>query len=65
MANHILGYEDWNKLPAVVNAEGEPNKLRQDRGPTGPNLDDIFPTRCPRMLRLFQQIAVNKRAFPN
>src|SRR5919199_1776623 len=39
VADHLLGHVDRDVLLAVVDAEGQPNELRQDRRATAPDLD--------------------------
>jgi hypothetical protein len=40
MANHVLGNEHGDKLFAVVNGEGQTDKIRQNGGASTPSLDD-------------------------
>jgi hypothetical protein len=53
-------------LLAVVDAEGQADELRQDRGATAPHLDHFAAAAFTRdLLCLLEQIAVDERAFPN
>src|SRR6478672_7484162 len=65
VTDHFLGHHHRNVLLAVVDAEREPDELRQDgRAPT-PNPDHLVPARRARGLRFLEQIAIDERAFPN
>src|SRR5579863_272756 len=64
VADHVLGDEDRNEFVAVVNAKGQPDELREDRRASRPRADDLVAPRAARLLRLLQEIAVDKRAFP-
>src|SRR5579862_1212578 len=48
MANHILVHLHGEKLLPVVNAEGQPHELRQNRRAARPDLDDLVAARSPR-----------------
>src|SRR5687768_15659848 len=65
VADHVLRHEDRDVLLAVVDAEGQPDELRQDRGAAAPDPDHLIAVRAARLLRLLQQVAVEKRPFPN
>src|SRR5512145_888022 len=60
VANHVFGDEDGKKLMAVIDAEGEPDELRQDGRAPRPNLDDLVAAGSPRLLRLFEEVAIDK-----
>src|SRR5579862_7984602 len=62
---HVLRHEHWNVLVAVVDTKGEADELRQDRRSARPGFDDILATGSARRFRLFEQIAVDKRTFPD
>jgi hypothetical protein len=51
-------------LAAVVDAEGETDELRQDRGATAPDLDYFCTSAFTNLLSLLEKIAVNERTFP-
>src|SRR5580704_1297527 len=65
MADHFFGDDHRDVLLAVVDAEGQPNELRQDGRTPRPDADHLVAAGRARGVRLFQQIAVDKRAFPN
>src|SRR5690242_20063382 len=64
VADHVLGQQHRDELVAVVDAEGQPDKLRKDRRAPRPRADHLVAPRAPRLLGLLQQIAVDERAFP-
>jgi hypothetical protein len=53
VADHVLGDEDRNMLLAVVDAEGQADELRQDRGAAAPDLDDFVARRGTRAASAF------------
>src|SRR5690606_11076711 len=63
--DHVLVDGHGNMLLAVVNAERQPDELRQDRRTSRPNPDDLAAARRAHLLGLLQDIAVDERAFPN
>src|SRR5919107_2523165 len=65
VADHLFGDHHRNVLLAVVNAEVQADELRQDRRAAAPDLDHLVTTGISRGFRLLEQIAVDKRAFPN
>src|SRR5262245_9368118 len=65
VADHFFRHQHGNMLLPVVDAEGQPDELRQDGRAAAPYLDDVVPARGTRGLRLLQEIAVDERAFPN
>src|SRR5580704_10463232 len=65
VADHFLGHDDRDVLLPVVDAERQPDELRQDGRTARPDADHIVATRRTRSVRLLQQIAVDKRALPN
>jgi hypothetical protein len=65
VADHFLGHVDRNMLMAVVDAERQPDELRQDGGAAAPDLDDFGTSRAARGIRLLQQIAIDEWAFPD
>src|SRR5215213_9444336 len=65
VADHLLSHLHRNVLVAVVDAEQQPDELRQDRGAAAPDPDHLVATRSARGLCLLQQVAVDERAFPN
>src|SRR5688572_16629297 len=48
VADHLLGHVDRDVLLAVIDAEGEPDELRQDRRAAAPDLDHLVAGRGPR-----------------
>src|SRR3974390_2360935 len=60
-----FGDEHRNVLLAVINAESQTHELRQDGRTARPDADHIVASGRTRGLCLFQQIAVDKRTFPN
>src|SRR5262245_10206464 len=65
VADHFLGDQHRDVLLPVVDAERQPNELRQDGRAAAPDLDHLVATRRARGLCLLEQIAVDERAFPN
>src|SRR5262245_44621530 len=65
VADHFFRRQHGNVLLPVVDAEGQPDELRQDGRAAAPYLDDVVAARGTRGLRLLQEIAVDERAFPN
>src|SRR5579862_972536 len=65
VADHFLGDDDRDVLLAVIDAECQADELRQDRRTPRPDADHLVAGRRARGIRLFQQIAVDKRTFPN
>src|SRR5580704_4026609 len=63
--DHLLGDDHRDVLLAVVDAEGEPDELRQDGRAPRPDTDHLVATRRPRSVRLLEQIAVDKRTLPD
>src|SRR4051812_6173771 len=65
VTDHLLGHQHRNVLLPVVDAEGQPDELRQDGRASAPDPDHFVPARRGRCLRLFEQIPVDERALPN
>src|SRR5262245_16683857 len=65
VTDHLLGHQHRNVLLAVVDAEGQPDELRQDGRAPAPDPDHFVAARPARGLRLLQQITVDERTFPN
>jgi hypothetical protein len=65
VADHVLGDQHRDELVAVVDAEGEPDELREDGRAARPRLDDLVAARAARLLRLLEEIAVDERPLPN
>src|SRR5215210_794502 len=63
--DHFLGNQHWNVLLAVMDAERQPDELRQDGRTPAPHFDDFMPARRARGLCLLQQIAVDERTLPD
>ena len=64
VADHVFVDSNRDVLAAIVDAESQTNELRQDRGGTGPVINNLAATAFTNLLRLLEKIAVNKRAFP-
>src|SRR5260370_702639 len=64
VADHVLGHQHRNEFVAVIDAKGQADELREDRRPPRPRPDHLVAPRTARLLRLFQQIAVDERTFP-
>src|SRR5580658_981562 len=65
VADHFLGDDHRNVLLAVVDAEGQADELRQDGRTPRPDADHLVASGRARGIRLFQQIAVDKRTLPD
>src|SRR5262249_34770104 len=65
VADHLLGDHHRDVLVAVVDPEGEPDELRENRRAPAPGLDHVVTAGRARGLRLLEQIAVDERAFPD
>src|SRR5271157_2129151 len=65
VADHLFRREHGNVLVTVVDAEGEPDELRQDGRATAPDLDDVGAAGPARGVGLLQEIAVDERPFPD
>ena len=64
VADHFFLDVHRHMLVAIVNAEGQTDELRQDRGATAPDLDDFITPAGAAGLCLLEQIAVDERALP-
>src|SRR6185369_12227503 len=65
VTDHLLGDVHRDELLAVVDAEGEPDELRQDRRTTRPGLDHLVAHAAACLLGLLDQAALDERAFPD
>src|SRR5207237_6390858 len=65
VADHLLGHQNRNVLLPVVDAEGQPDELRQDGRAPAPDPDHLVTARRAGRLRLLEQIAVDERTLPN
>src|ERR1043165_726693 len=65
VTDHFLGDVHRDVLVAVVDAERQPDELRQDGGATAPDLDHLVAGRTARGLCLLQQIAIDERTLPD
>src|SRR5262245_47571579 len=65
VTDHVFGHHHRYVLLAVVDAEGQPDELRQNRRTPRPDLDHFLAARIARNLRLLEHVAVDKRTFPN
>src|SRR5262249_8997621 len=59
VADHLLGDQHRDVLVPVVDAEREPDELRQDGRAPAPGLDHVVTAGRARGLRLLEQIAVD------
>src|SRR3954454_16402971 len=64
VADHVLGHQHRDEFVAVIDAERQPDELREDRRAPRPGPDDLVAPGTARLLRLLQHIAVDERAFP-
>src|SRR5215469_15951789 len=64
VTDHVLGDEHRNKPVAVVDTKRQADELREDRRAPRPRADDLVATRAAYLLRLLQEVAVDKRPFP-
>src|SRR5690348_7663190 len=65
VADHLLGDDHRDVLLPVVDAEGQPDELRQDRRAPRPDADHLVASGRARGIRLLQQITVDKRTLPD
>src|SRR5579872_2338893 len=65
VTHHVLRHQHGQKLATVVDAEGQPNELRQNGRAARPNPDDLVATRGARSIRLVEEIAINERTLPD
>src|SRR5689334_25363702 len=65
VADHFFVHHDRNVLLTVVDAEIQPDELRQDRRTPTPDPDHFVTARSARGFRLAQQKTVDKRTLPN
>ena len=55
VADHVLGHQHRDELLAVVDAEGQPDELRQDGRAPRPGLDDLVAAGAARLLAFFSR----------
>src|SRR5579859_6578007 len=65
VTDHFLGDHHRNVLLAVVDAEREPDELRQNGRAPRPDADHLVAAGRARGVHLFHQVAVKERAFPD
>ena len=66
VTHHVLRHGDGDELVAIVHLERQAHELRQDGGAAAPRLDSLrTATGAASGIRLFQEIPVDERAFPN
>src|SRR5579883_329776 len=65
VTDHLFRDYYRDVLLPVVDAEGQPDELRQDGRAPAPYLDQLVPARRTRLFGLFQQIAVDEWTLPN
>ena len=63
--DHFLGDDHRDVLLAVIDAERQPDELRQDGRTPRPDADHLVTSGRARGIRLFQQITVDKRTLPD
>jgi hypothetical protein len=63
VTHHVLGAEDVDERPAVVDLERVPDELRNDRAGPGPRPDRRPAARRGLPLDLLEQLLVYERAF--
>src|SRR5262249_4969697 len=64
VADHVLGHQHRDEFLAVVDAEGQSDELREDGRPARPGADHLVAPGTAHLLRLLQEVAVDKRTFP-
>src|SRR5260370_34913314 len=64
VADHILGHQHRDEFVPVIDAKGQPDELRKDRRAPRPSPDHFVAARGARLLRLFEQIAIDDTPFP-
>ena len=65
VTDHFFGHLHGNMLLAVIDAEQQADELRQDRRAAAPDLDHVVASSRARLICFLEQIAVDKRTFPN
>src|SRR5665213_2321432 len=65
VADHFLADYHRDVLLAVIDAERQPDELRQNGRPPRPDADHLMTARRTHGVDLLHQIAVEKRALPN
>src|SRR6267142_1369604 len=65
VTDHVLGHQHRDEFVAVVDPEGQPDKLRKDRRPPRPRPDHLVAPGPTRLFRLFEQITIDKWSLPN
>src|ERR671934_2142365 len=65
VTDHFFGHQHRDVLVAVVDAEGEPDELRQDGRAPAPDPDHLVTAGRARRLRFLEQVTVDERTFPN
>src|SRR5271154_6403293 len=65
VADHVLGHQDRDEFMPIVDAERQPDELREDRRAARPRPDYLVTPGSPRVLRLLQQITIDEGALPN
>src|SRR5271168_1056233 len=65
VTDHFFGDDHRNVLLPVIDAESEPDELRQNGRTARPDADHLVAWGRTRGVRLFQQIAVDKRTLPD
>src|SRR5919107_3872858 len=64
VTHHFLAHVDGNVLLTVVDPESEAHELRENRGATAPDLDDLGAARTTGSLGLLEEVAVDERTLP-
>jgi hypothetical protein len=63
VSHHIFRHEYGDKLPAVMDGEGQTHKVRGDQGSPGPGFNDLFAFLVLLDVHLFLQGSIYKRTF--
>src|SRR4051794_22632220 len=61
VADHVFGHRDRNVLVAIVDAEHDADKLRQNGRAAAPDLDHVVAAGLTGLLGLLEHVAVNER----
>ena len=65
VTDHVLSDQHRDKFVAVIDTKCESDKLWKDRRPTRPSPDNLVAARPARLLRLLEEVTVDKWSFPN
>src|SRR6516162_2575823 len=65
VTHHLFRHDHRDVLLAVIDAEGQPDELRQDSRAARPDADHLVTSGRARGVRLLQQITIDKRTLPD